>query len=148
MANERDDLRRRVRAIMGDDVRWVEPNVRSTVGAGIPDCVFKFGKHEFDIELKFWKYTKFGLKSEMRPAQIRYHVMKARQNHRTAILFGVEVKGSAGEFAMYLVPNTRCPKENYILKKADCFMIGYAYDNEASVKQRIKNWLLSKEFWK
>lgn len=147
MVNERDNMRRRIRAIMGKDVVWVEPNVRSTFGAGVPDCKFKFGSVEIPVELKFWEQNKFGLKCTMRPAQIRYHVMGARKGKRSAILFGVEVPGSNKEFAMYLVPNTKCPKENYELKKKDCYSIGYAYDNEASVKLRIQQWLCGEVFW-
>ena len=147
MALEKD-VRRRLKAIMGKDVIWVEPNVRSTVGAGVPDCKLKFGSLEFPIELKFWEQNKLGLKCVMRPAQIRYHVMGAKKGKRSAILFGVDVKGPANEFAMYLIPNTKCPKEPYEIKKSDCAMIGYAYDDETSVKNRIAIALMSEEFWK
>ena len=148
MVNERDDLRRRVRAIMGKSCLWVEPNVKSTVGAGIPDCRFVLvDKTEVPVELKYWERTRFGLKCVMRPAQIRYHVMGARKGKRSAILFAEDIKGSAGEFMMYLVPNHKCPKEHYALKKKDAWLVGTSSDWDASVNFRIIETLSDEKFW-
>lgn len=148
MVNERDDLRRRVRKIMGKNCLWVEPNVKSTIGAGVPDCKFVLpDKKEIPVELKYWKRTKLGLKCEIRPAQIRYHVMGARKGNRSAILFGEDVPGSAGEFYMHLVPNTRCPQKPYDLKKKDAWPVGTSSDWDATVNFRIIETLSDERFW-
>ena len=147
VVNERDDLRRRVRAIMGKNCLWVEPNVKSTVGAGIPDCKFKIGKDEIPVELKCWQRTKKGLKCEMRPAQIRYHVMGARQGKKSAILFCEQIAGSTGEFMMYLVANHNCPQEPYALRKKDAWLVGTSSDWDDSTRVRIDKILNDKEFW-
>lgn len=148
MVNERDDLRRRVRKIMGKNCLWVEPNVRSTIGAGVPDCRFVLvDKTEIPVELKYWERTKKGLRCDLRPAQIRYHVMGAKKGNRSAILFGTDVPGSTGEFYMYLVSNKNCPKEPYALKKKDAWLVGTSSDWDAAVNFRIIDVLSDERFW-
>lgn len=149
MVNERDDLRRRVRAIMGKTCTWVEPNVGSTVGAGIPDCKFKLPDGtEVPVELKYWHRTKKGLKCEMRPAQIRYHVMGALKGKRSAILFGLDIVGSAGEFYIYLVPNSKCPQEPYDLKGSHATLVGTSSDWDVANNFKIIEILSDDAFWK
>jgi len=146
MADE-SDLRRKIKKVFGVDLKWVEPNVRNTVGAGIPDCEIKIGKTNIPIELKYWKMTKKGLDCKMRPAQIRYHVMGSRDGKKSAILFASDVIGSAGEFYMCLVPNSKCPKYPYKLHAKDFRLVGFLCDDNKAVKQNIISTLLDREFW-
>lgn len=147
MVNERDDLRRYVRRVMGKTCLWVEPNVKSTIGAGVPDCRFKVDGKEVPVELKYWHRTKLGVKCEMRPAQIRYHVMGAKKGNRSAILFGIDVPGSAGEFFLYLIPNHKCPKEPYALKKNDARLVGTSSDWDGAMNFKIVEILSDERFW-
>lgn len=146
MASE-NDLRRRMKAIFKKRVTWVEPNVRSTMGTGIPDCVLDLDD-PLPVELKMWKITKRGLKCPMRPPQIRYHIMNARKGKRSAILFGVPVEGSVNEFGMYMIPGSRCPRKDYEIALSDCVFVGMAFDWEVVVSARIEAAVRNRSFWK
>lgn len=99
--NEKN-LRRLVKKVFKDNVEWVEQARGSTVG--MPDCILNFDGHTIPVELKYWKRTRKGLKTVMRPAQIRYHKMAVKKNVRTAILFAEDIYGSVNEFWLYLIP--------------------------------------------
>lgn len=146
MANEKD-LRRKLRKVLGDDCKWVEPNVRSTIGAGVPDCLIKVGRKEIPVELKYWEVTKKGLNCKMRPSQIRYHVMGHKSGKKSAILFATDVIGSAGEFHMSLVPNSKCPHAPYRLHAKDCHLVGFLCDDNKVIRNKIISTLLDAEFW-
>jgi len=144
MVNE-TTLRNKIKSIMGKDILWVEPSFGSTVG--LPDCELRFDGKTFPVELKFWKVTRFGLKCELRPAQIRYHVVSARTKIKTAILFAYALAGSESDYVMYLLSNRKCPKENYAVKIEQAEFIGYRSDDARIMKRRIQNILDNEGFW-
>lgn len=141
---DEDTLRRRLKRVMGKDVEWIEPAWGSTVGR--PDCDLLFDEVRYPVELKLWKLTKFGIKCEMRPAQIRYHIMSAKKGLKTAIMFGLPIIGSANEYYVYMTPGRSCPKDNYEVIK-DMFLIGTNAQLEKDMKKRIKETLQDERFW-
>lgn len=129
----------------GKKIEWVEPNVRSTVSVGVPDCKLTVGDEVIPVELKFGKFVKNAFKLEMRPPQIRYHIMSARKGKKTAILFGIPFVGSEEEFMIYIIPGVNCPQDKYL--DGGTWQVGTSVTLVSDLAKQINKIMRSAEFW-
>lgn len=143
---DESDLRRVVRKAFGKNVEWVEPNVRSSVSVGVPDCRLKIGEEKFEVELKVGKLMKGAFKLDMRPPQVRYHIMGAKKGKKTAIMFAVPFVGSENEFMVYVIPGHACPRDKYV--ESFPWQVATSIVLPNDFKFSLKTILGSADFWK
>jgi hypothetical protein len=99
------NLRNWLREVLGDRVAWIEAARGGTVG--LPDCLIKTKTMaNLPVELKVIHEQKSGLKFTIRPAQVRYHALSARDGRRTAFL---GIVGERDRFVVSAVPGHRMP---------------------------------------
>ena len=134
-------LRDWLRSTMGDvsNIDWVEPSRGSSVG--LPDCNLRFGNVTIPVELKAWKVIKGQIKGEMRPAQIRYHFMAAREKRRTAILYSIP---SAVGFDVFLLPGKYVPLADKVVNREASQPVG---TKELCDYKLLSRTILSSSFW-
>jgi hypothetical protein len=152
-------LRAWVQEVMGPDVTWVEPSRGAT--PGLPDAQFHIDGVIFPVELKWWWLRSRNrgrlpgrILHDMRPAQIRYHIMSARKGIKTAIMFVAHAHDST-KTLVYLVAGKYCPKPEHLkLPMSESFTCtapkkaaGFFGEKPSIAKARIKAVLQSKEFW-
>ncbi len=131
-------LRDWLRQTMGGvrDIKWIEPARGSSVG--LPDCELSFGNVTIPVELKAWELSKGVIQGKMRPAQIRYHFMAAREKKRTAILFNLPSD------MIYLLPGRYVPMADRKVDMGKTVWMGNMNDHHYNLLSRT---LLGKSFW-
>ena len=129
-------------------VQWVEPAFGSTVG--LPDALVKISNVRIPVELKFWDQTsrERRIKAKMRPAQIRYHVMAARNGEQTAILYTLKKLGDVeADFDVFLLCGKYCPLNDRDLATTKAVHIGTKHGNKIIERKLFINTMLSSSFW-
>lgn len=139
-------LRDLVRWCFPKGIEWVEPAFGSS--PGLPDVNIDIGNGlSIPVELKMWKLSKHSkVIAEMRPAQIRYHVMGARKGRRSAILFTTPMGDK--EFNLWLLNGKYAPKDK--LKHdvdANMLHVGNTTHLHGSIRYYINKTLNSNELW-
>ena len=136
------DVRDCVRSMFPRNVEWNEPSFGSSVGK--PDCEIS----GIPIELKMWEETRKGVKAVMRPAQIRWHTMHARNGGKSAILYGVAASDhKAGLIGLYILPGKFVPKTNYDWDNSKEEFIGYLKDHPINLRNSLLNIICGDFFW-
>lgn len=141
-------LRDIVRWCYPKGIEWVEPAFGST--PGLPDVNIDIGNGiSIPVELKMWQHNKRGhLVAEMRPAQIRYHIMGARKGKRSALLYSVPMGLTPTVLELYLLNGKYAPKdklEHDVAKRA--VQVGDTTHLHGSIRYFINKILNSTEFW-
>lgn len=133
------DVRMKIKRLWGDGLAWVEQSTGGTVG--VPDVFIPMPDgYRLPVELKFWEMTVKGLRCEVRPSQIRYHVMEARAKRKTAFIVGhVNTNMFPDRLHMLIFNGRDVPRENFP-KRMPIF-------RSVSDKADIINAYLSKSFW-
>lgn len=132
------DLRSWLRKAMKDDViDWIEPSLGSTLGA--PDANIDVDGYMFPVELKWGKELKGRLIIKMRPAQIRYHTIARKKKRKTAIMIGY---ANGSSFTVEMVSNA------WLDRMEPRYHIAHGYEDVSLARQRIRQCLTDKDFWK
>ena len=158
-----------VAPVMGEDVRWFDPDARTV---GIPDAEFNVGNAWIPIELKFWsrsqryRHVRPCGWSGLRPSQWRYNRLLMEQGKRSAVLYGrnplLKLNKSV-DFEVYLIAFNNfydwhfrlceglTAKEWYDSDKGRGEIKGSYYvgtdEDKTSAKDKILYFLGLKEFW-
>lgn len=127
-------------------LEWVEHGLGGT--AGLPDCNLLCGE-SYPVELKMaHRMASGGYRVEIRPVQIRYHVLAARNGRKTAFLFGVEKENG---MSVYLMPGSYCPLDGKLPTKPNWVRIASSQSIpfRASRKsyQALRDAVDSRMFW-
>lgn len=141
-----DKLRELMRFCFPKGIEWVEPAFGSS--PGLPDVNIDIGGGvAIPVELKMWKMNNKGLLvCEMRPAQIRYHIMGARKQKRSAILFSTPMNDK--ELSLFLLNGVYTPKDklkNDVMEKS--VFVGNTTHLHGSIRYFITKTLNSEAFW-
>lgn len=147
MANE-SDLRKWLKGIYGDELRWVEAGFGGS--AGLPDVNVPYGQSlAMPVELKMWeRYRDGSIKFEIRPVQRRYHIMEARSGRRTAFLAGV--KNGNGTFDVIAFAGKYCPlglRDPELVTYTVAVLQKRKVDWSDTYRRRILGLLTSENFW-
>lgn len=139
MAFNEDSVRAWLRRVWGPGLQWVEAGCGGSVG--LPDVNMPVGDGIYlPCELKAWWFTSKGLRCEIRPAQIRYHTMLARDGGRSAFLIGIV---NDRDFDIYAFPGGACPVTKYA-PKLKIWKVGY---DERLARDRLLGLIRSYSFW-
>lgn len=86
--NTESSVRKRLRDMAGENVRWVESAQGGTVGA--PDAIVDCSIGPVELELKLWHWENGKLLTKIRPVQRRYHLLAHLAQRKTGFLVGFE----------------------------------------------------------
>lgn len=103
------DLRDWLKEVFGKELRWFEHGFGGT--AGIADVNIPLGSGaSLPVELKMWERGLKGIACDVRPSQVRYHVLEALAGRRTAFLVGL---GNGTDFELIAFPGLLVPRERF-----------------------------------
>jgi hypothetical protein len=97
--NTESAVRKRLRELAGERVRWVESAHGGTVGA--PDAIVDCAGGPVELELKLWRWDRRALITKIRPVQRRYHLLAAMAGRRTGFMVGFDSPASEEELQLW-----------------------------------------------